>query len=211
MGIELLLKGILAGWLVSIPLGPVGVLCIQRTINKGRLAGFISGLGATFADTIFAVIAGLGITFIVKFIEEKQVYFQTLGGIIVIIIGINLFVSSPVKQYKMIRRGKHTILRDLISVFFLTFSNPLTILFFIAFFAGVNLASGTMEIEHVGMMVLGVASGSASWWFLLSGTVSLFRNRVRLKNIWWINKVTGVLLFVIGLGVIASVFIVRAS
>ncbi len=209
MIIELFLKGILAGWLVSIPLGPVGVLCIQRTINKGRLAGFFSGLGATFADTFFALIAGLGITFIVKFIEEKQVYFQILGGIIVVAIGINLFIANPVKQYKMVRRGKHTVFRDLISVFFLTFSNPLTILFFIAYFAGINLASGTMEVEHVGMMVVGVAAGSASWWFLLSGTVSLFRNRVRLKNIWWINKVTGVLLFVIGLGVIASVFIVR--
>lgn len=208
MSIELVIKGFLAGLMVSVPLGPIGVLCIQRTINKGRMSGVMSGLGATLADTVFAVVAGLGITFIIRFIEEQQVYLKFLGGVVVLLLGIYLFTSNPIAQVRAARRGQQRLSRDLFSVFLLTLTNPLTVFFFIAFFAGLNLTSDKLELMHIGQVVLGVLLGSATWWFSLTGTVNLFRHRFRLKNIWWMNKVTGVVLVVLGAAVIIGLWVV---
>ena len=205
MNPELIIKGFLAGLMVSVPMGPIGVLCIQRTINKGRNSGMVSGLGATMADTLFAVIAGLGITFIIRFIEEQQLYLQLAGGAVVLLLGVYLIYSNPIAQVRAARRGKTRLRRDFISVFFLTLTNPLTVFFFIAFFAGINLTGGSLEVFHIGEVVLGVLLGSATWWFSLTGTVNLFRHRFRLRNIWWMNKVTGVVLVVLGAAVIVGV------
>ena len=103
---EIFIKGILIGLLVSAPLGPIGVLCIQRTLNRGYMSGFVSGLGAAAADIIFAVIAGFGLTIIINFIEEKHIYFQILGGLFVLYIGLRIFNTNPVKQLRLQRLNK---------------------------------------------------------------------------------------------------------
>jgi len=207
MWLELLLKGAVIGFMVSIPLGPIGVLCVQRTINKGRLSGFISGLGAALADTIFALVAGLGATIIIGFIEEKQVFIQIIGGIIIMYLGLHVFYSNPVRQVRMQRLNRNKLSQDFLSVFFLTITNPLAIFFFLAMFTGVNLASGPMRFFHLVFMVAGVLLGAACWWFMLSSFVNIFRHRFRLKNIWWMNKVAGVVIFLLGLAAILSVWI----
>ena len=191
MGIELFWKGIIIGLMVSIPLGPIGVLCVQRTINKGRRSGFISGLGAAAADTIFALVAGLGITFIIRFIKEQHFYFQLIGGIIIILLGIQIFYSNPVKQIRLQRMNKLRLSQDFISVFFLTISNPMAIFFFIAMFAGINLAAGPLSIVRLIMMVGGVFAGASVWWFVLSWFVNYWRDRFRLRRIWWMNSLDG--------------------
>ncbi|HPF93465.1 MAG TPA: hypothetical protein PLV65_06000, partial [Tenuifilaceae bacterium] len=96
----LLVKGVIVGLLASIPLGPIGVICIQRTVNKGKLSGFLSGLGAATADTIFAAIAGFSLTFVISYIEEKQFIFQAIGGLIVFLLGIKIFYTNPVRQLR---------------------------------------------------------------------------------------------------------------
>jgi len=209
MGIELFWKGIIIGLMVSIPLGPIGVLCIQRTLNKGRKSGFISGLGATVADSFFSLIAGYGISMIITFIKAKHIYFQILGGIIVMYLGIQIFFTNPVKQLRLQRMNQNKLSQDFLSVFFLTVSNPMAIFFFLAMFAGVNLASGTMNIFFVGLIVAGVFIGSACWWFILTTLVNIFRHRFRLKSIWWMNKVAGVIIFFLGMAAILSVWFIK--
>ena len=195
--------------MVSIPLGPIGVLCIQRTLNKGRKAGFVSGLGASAADTFFALIAGFGISMIITFLKAQHIYFQIIGGAIVMYLGIHIFFTNPIRQLRLQRLNPNKLSQDFISVFLLTVSNPMAIFFFLAMFAGVNLASGPMNIFYVGLVVAGVAIGSAAWWFVLTTLVNIFRHRFRLKSIWWMNKVAGVIIFFLGIAAILSVWFMK--
>lgn len=207
MDLELLLKGILIGFMISVPLGPIGVLCVQRTLNKGRLSGFVSGLGAAGADTVFALLSGFGISIIIQFVEDQQIYFQIIGGAIILILGINIFYSNPIKQIRMQRLNRNKLSQDFFSVFLLTLSNPMAVFFFLAMFTGVNLASGTISYFNLFIVVAGVSMGAALWWFLLSTVVSLFRHRFRLRNIWWMNKIAGAIIFSLGIAAILSVWI----
>jgi threonine/homoserine/homoserine lactone efflux protein len=209
MGIELFWKGIIIGLMVSIPLGPIGVLCIQRTLNKGRKSGFVSGLGATAADTFFSLIVGFGISMIITFLKAHHIYFQIIGGAIVMYLGIHIFFTNPVRQLRHHRLSQNKLSQDFLSVFFLTISNPMAIFFFIAMFAGVNLATGPMNIFLVGLIVAGVFVGSSTWWFVLTTFVNIFRHRFRLKSIWWMNKVAGVVIFFLGMAAILSVWFVK--
>ncbi len=209
MGIELFMKGIIIGLMVSIPLGPIGVLCIQRTLNKGRKAGFVSGLGASAADTFFALIAGYGISMVIVFIKEQHIYFQIIGGLIVMYLGIHIFFTNPVKQLRLQRLSQNKLSQDFLSVFFLTVSNPMAIFFFLAMFAGVNLAGGPMNFFLVSLVVAGVFLGSSAWWFVLTTLVNIFRHRFRLKSIWWMNKVSGMVIFFLGIAAILSVWFIK--
>jgi threonine/homoserine/homoserine lactone efflux protein len=207
MGIVLFLNGILIGLMVSIPMGPIGMLCIQRTLNKGRKAGFISGLGAAAADSIYSTIAGFGISIIISFIKEKIVYFQIVGGIIIIILGINIFYTNPARQLRLQRSNHNKLYEDFLSVFFLTVSNPMPFFFFLALFAGLNIAGNSpLDFFRISMMVFGIFVGSVLWWFILSTLVSLFRHRFRLKSLWWMNKIAGIITFFIGIAAILSVW-----
>ncbi len=208
MSIELFLKGILIGLMVSIPLGPIGVLCIQRTLNKGRRSGFISGLGAASADTIFSLIAGLGITFVISFIEANHIYFQIIGGILVMTLGVSIFYTNPIRELRLQRMNRNKLSQDFLSVFLLTITNPMAIFFFLAIFAGINIAAGPMRILPLGSMVGGVFAGAVTWWFLLSTLVNFFRHRFRLRIIWWMNKVAGVIIFILGFAALVSIWII---
>jgi threonine/homoserine/homoserine lactone efflux protein len=209
MGIELFLKGIIIGLMVSIPLGPIGVLCVQRTLNKGRKSGFVSGLGASVADTFFALIAGYGMSMVITFIKTQHLYFQIIGGAIIMYLGIHIFFTNPVKQLRLQRMSQNKLSQDFLSVLFLTVSNPMAIFFFLAMFAGVNLAGGTMNVFFIGLVVAGVSVGSVSWWFILTTLVNIFRHRFRLKAIWWMNKISGMLIFFLGIAAILSVWFIK--
>ena len=195
----LLVKGIIVGLLASIPLGPVGVICIQRTINKGKLSGFISGLGAATADTIFATIAGFSITFVINFIEEKQFFFQVIGGVIVMILGVSIFYTNPIRQLKRHRKNKSSMLEDYLSVLFITITNPLAVFLFIGLFASLRIVSTVGNGLYVGILLSGVFLGAATWWFVLSTIINRFRARFRLKQLWYINKISGGAIFILGL------------
>lgn len=209
MGIELFLKGIIIGLMGSIPLGPIGVLCIQRTLNKGRKSGFVSGLGAAGADTFFALVAGYGMSMVITFIKSQHIYFQIIGGALIMYLGIHIFFTNPVRQLRLQRMNQNKLSQDFISVFFLTVSNPMAIFFFLAMFAGVNLASGPINMFLVGLVVAGVTAGSVTWWFTLTTLVNIFRHRFRLKSIWWMNKVSGVTIFFLGIAAILSVWFIK--
>lgn len=206
MEIEFLVKGIVVGFLASIPLGPVGVLCIQRTINKGRTSGLFSGMGAATVDSFFALVAALGLTFIINFIEEQQFYIQLLGGGVLIFLGTRIFNTNPIQQIRRHRKKKNKLVEDFLSVLFLTLSNPLAVFLFVAAFAGIGLATSKDSSIKSSLIIAGVFLGATLWWASLTFFVDLFRKKFRLKQLWWINKIAGVIIIVFGIAAMLSVF-----
>lgn len=207
MFLDYLWKGIVIGLSASIPLGPIGVICIQRTLNKGRLSGVISGLGAAFADGFFAVIAGFGITAVIDYLVAYQLYFRIIGAIIVIFMGIKLIQTNPGLQLrKQLQKKRKGLFGDFISIFALTISNPITLFVFLAVFAGLNIFNTESNISSVLTLLFGTLLGATSWWFTLSSVVSIFRNKFKLRRMLLINRVAGVLIIVFGIFVFISVF-----
>ncbi len=194
-----LLKGILVGLGASIPLGPVGVLCVQRTLSKGRLSGFISGMGAAIADTIFSTFAILGLAFILVLFEANRNIFLIIGGLIVIAVGLKIYFTNPIKQFRQNRRGRQRLFEDFISVFMLTISNPGAIFLILGLFAlvglDINKESGYWNIITA---LGGVIIGASLWWFTLSSIISRYRRRFRIKQIWTINRVAGAIIALLG-------------
>jgi threonine/homoserine/homoserine lactone efflux protein len=202
--LEISIKGFLVGLLASMPVGPIGVIIIQRTISRGRWPGMMSGFGAATADTFYAIIAGLGLSFIIKFMEAQQFWFKILGGGLLIFLGIRMFLTNPVKDIRDRHKKKHKHFEDFISVFVLTISNPLYIIIFIAMFAGVGLVNNRTEYLHVFVAFAAVFIGASLWWFILVSVFGYFRTKIRLKRIWWLNKITGAVIVVLGILVFFS-------
>jgi threonine/homoserine/homoserine lactone efflux protein len=194
-----LLKSLLVGFGASIPLGPVGVLVVQRTLSKGRLSGFMSGMGATLADTFFSALAILGLAFIVVLFEKNRNFFLILGGIIVIAIGLKIYLTNPIKEIRK-KKGGNRLFGDFISVFMLTLSNPGAIFLILGLFALVGLqtdqGSGFITIA---VALAGVFIGATLWWFTLSSVISRYRNRFRIRQLWIINRVAGIAMAVLGI------------
>lgn len=205
MFIMLIIKGILIGLLVSIPLGPIGVLVIQRTVNKSRLAGLLSGMGAALSDTLYAIVAGFSLSFIIEFIRAYEIFFQSLGAVVVLILGISIFFKNPVTDLRRNRLRGNTHFQDIVSSFLVTVSNPLTVFVFLAVFTSSGVAISLEKPYHSFFVILGIFLGAFLWWFTLSGIVSLFRHKINLRVLWWINKTAGalIILFVIVTVIIA--------
>lgn len=206
MGINYLLNGLVVGITVSLPLGPMGILCIQRTMNKGVKSGIVSGLGIAVGDTLYAIIAGFGISFIMDFLDAQHLIIRFIGGLFLIYLGYKIFVTNPGKELRKQRRKRYNPISDFFSVFFLTLSNPITIIFFGGVFAGFGLVEKDASVYHTIMLVVGVFFGAMLWWGLLALIVNIFRHKIRLRNLWWINKITGVVIMLLGIFVSISVF-----
>jgi threonine/homoserine/homoserine lactone efflux protein len=194
--LPLLLKGGAIGLAISVPVGPIGVLCIQRTLAGGRIAGLVSGLGAATADAIYAAIAVLGLTFISEILIGQQASLRLLGGGILILLGIRILLSRPPDESATEERsglgGAYA------STFILTLTNPLTILFVAAIFIGIGATATSGNLLSGTILVLGVFLGSTLWWFLLSGGVSLLRDRVTPKAMRWVNWISGTIIALFG-------------
>lgn len=204
--IEILLKGILLGLAVSMPLGPIGIILINRTIKRGMLSGFFSGLGLATADTLLAVLAALGFNVILSFINQERFIISVIAGLLIIGIGFKIFLSNPVKDIRNREKANKSLWRDYYSVFVLSISNPYTIFIFVAFFSGVHI-NGNVKPELVPFFLIpGVLIGTISWWFFLSYFVSRFKKNIRLRVIVRVNKVAGIVVIVIGVLVLLSVF-----
>lgn len=200
MDFQYLFKGIVVGLMVSIPLGPIGVLIIQKTIQKGKLAGFVSGLGAAVADMFYATVAAFGLGIVINFIKTQEFYLQLIGSIFMVYVGMRIFLTNPVKQIRGAHRsGKKGMLGDFLSIFFLTASNPIAVFVFVAVFAGTSVfgSNPTLRIEL--FLILGVLLGGALWWYTLSTIINIFRRRFRLKQLFWINKISGIVIAILGL------------
>ncbi len=195
------LRGCIVGLGASIPLGPIGVMCIQRTLSKGRNSGLITGMGSAISDTIYAAVALLSLSFIQDFIMAQTDYLMLFGGLIVVLFGVNIFLKNPVKQIKRIKAGSNRYWQDFFSSVAMTITNPATLILVIGImaFVGINVNYEKGSLLLVGSTLLGVFVGGFSWWLLLSTSVNRFRNRFRLRHLLTINRVSGVVIIVLGI------------
>jgi threonine/homoserine/homoserine lactone efflux protein len=200
MDFNFFLKGIIIGFSVAAPVGPIGVLCIRRTLANGRMAGVVSGLGAATADGVYGIIAAFGLTFVSNVLIDQQFLLRLIGGLFLLYLGIKTF-RSKVAEKPATEQKSHSLISMYLSTFFLTITNPATILSFVAIFAGLGLANTQADYLSAIIMVLGVLIGSAAWWLLLSGGVSLFRSKFNTKALKVVNIISG--LFIISFGILA--------
>jgi threonine/homoserine/homoserine lactone efflux protein len=198
--LSLLLRGLLIGFSIAAPVGPIGVLCIRRTLAEGRLAGLLTGLGAATADAVYGAIAAFGLTFIAGFLVRQQNLLALVGGGFLCYLGVRTFLAVPAEAAS--DAGGKSLLGMYASTFFLTLTNPLTILSFAAIYAGLGLATNTGSYLSAVLVVLGVFLGSAGWWLLLSGIVSIFRSRITPRALRWINRISGIIILAFGLGML---------
>ncbi len=207
MWFELYLRGILIGLTASIPLGPVGVLCIQRTLSKNHKSGFLSGLGAATADTFYATVAFFSLTIVLGFIESHMALLKGIGGLCIMIVGAHIFFSNPIVQIRRNRAGRSNLWQDYLSVFLLTIANPAFILVFVALFAAFGLSVDVVGNLNGSTMIVGVFTGCSAWWFLLTFVVNLFRKKIRPRHLLWMNRISGTLIAILGAVAILSMVV----
>ncbi len=209
MDILFIIKGLSIGIAVSAPLGPIAVLCIQRTMNKGFMSGLVSGLGAATADIIYAIIAGFGITLIKDFLINNQMPIRIIGGLFLIFMGARIFFSNPAKQIRKLRTKGNRYFTDFVTSFLLTISNPITVLAFGALFAGFGTITENTITFNITILITSVFVGAIFWWISLIGIISIFRRKIRLRNLLWINRITGVLIVIFAISVFISAFFIK--
>lgn len=190
-------QGLIIGFSIAAPVGPIGVLCIRRTLAHGRLAGFVSGLGAASADAVYGSIAAFGLTAISAFLINQRIWLQLAGGAFLIYLGIRMFTAKPASQPA--NSQSSGLVRNYLSTFILTLTNPMTIISFAAIFAGLGLGQAEGDLSGAIQLVAGVFLGSAAWWLTLSFLVGIFKERVNLVTLQWINRVAGLIIIVFGI------------
>ena len=192
-----LLKGLLIGFSIAAPVGPIGVLCIRRTLAEGRISGLFSGLGAATADAVYGSIAGFGLTLVSSFLLDQQSWIRLIGGSFLLYLGIKTFGNQPAEN--VAETQNRGMLSAYISTFFLTLTNPITILSFAAIFAGLGLGAAAGDYVSAGILILGVFLGSATWWIILSWGVSLFRQQFNQHAMRWVNRLSGLIILAFGI------------
>lgn len=202
MDISFLFRGVVIGFSIAAPVGPIGVLCIRRTLTEGRISGLISGLGAASADAIYGCIAGFGLTLISGLLVSHQLGLRLIGGCFLIYLGIKTFLAKPATEAAT-ATGKG-LAGAYFSTLLLTITNPMTIIAFAAVFAGLGFATPSHHYLDAGILVLGVFLGSALWWLLLSAGVSLLRSKLNSNRLQWINRLCGLIILIFGAGALLS-------
>jgi len=204
--IETILKGLFIGILVSAPMGPIGVLCVQRTLHEGRFHGFISGIGASISDLIYAIISGLGVSIIMDFILENHYPLQIIGSLLLLLVGYFIYQSNPVKKLLKQDDQKSPYWKNLVSSFFLNLSNIGILFFFIAMFARFNfITPGNASRNIAGILCIGL--GAVLWWFFISTLVDKVRSRFNPRGLKVFNNILGVVLIIIGVvGLISGTY-----
>lgn len=202
MTLSFFLQGLVLGFSIAAPVGPIGVLCIRRTLTQGRMAGLLSGLGAATADAIYGSIAGFGLTVVSGVLVDQAVWLRIVGGLFLCYLGIKTLRAKPAET-AAVAKGTG-LLGAYLSTVLLTLTNPATILAFLAVFAGLGLATTGGNFGAALILVLGVFSGSALWWFLLSSGVSLLRSRFNPYKLCWLNRISGSILLVFGIIALSS-------
>jgi len=190
------IRGIAAGLLVAAPVGPVNVLCIQRSLQKGWRAGIVSGLGAALVDTFYGGIAGFSISLIIQFLLREQTWIRLIGGILLIGIGI-FYYNKPPLSIKS-EKKENSDGSDLISTFLLTATNPTTILSFLAILAMLGLGV-RRPLWETSLLVGGIFVGSMTWWIVLAGGAHMLRGKITEDTMRWLNRVGGVAIGAFGI------------
>jgi threonine/homoserine/homoserine lactone efflux protein len=204
--LEIIIKGILIGLCISVPLGPIGMLTIQRTLHRGQKHGIATGLGATTSDLVYTIITLFFLSFVINFIEANRFIIQLIGSIVVAAFGYYIFRSNPATQPKPNETVKHSLPGDFFTSFLLTLSNPLVLFVLIALFARFEFIGSqtTLIVSICG--ILSILGGALLWWSLLTFLVSRFKNKMNIRGLKIINQITGLVIMGIGcVGLIWSI------
>jgi threonine/homoserine/homoserine lactone efflux protein len=195
-----ILKGLALGFSIAAPVGPIGVLCIRRTLARGFKSGLASGLGAASADAFYGSMAAAGLTLVANFLIKQQFWLGLLGGGFLLYLGVKTFRSTPSAESNLSEES--SAVGDYLSTLLLTLSNPMTIFIFTAIFGSLNFQSGAVYGTYAFLLVLGVFTGSALWWLTLSAAVSLLREKVNANLMTWVNRLAGVVIAGFGMVVL---------
>ena len=203
--LELILKGIIIGIIASAPMGPVGILCIQRTLKKGRWYGFVTGIGAAFSDIIYALITGLGMSFVMDLITNptNKFWLQISGSVVLMLFGVYCWKSNPASHVHQSSQNKGSYSHNGFTAFLLTFSNPLILLLFMASFAQFNFVLPNRPLE-MSIGYLGVFGGALMWWFGLTWLVDKIREKFDIDGISILNKIIGAVVVIFSLIVLVG-------
>ena len=195
---EMIVKGAIIGIVVSAPMGPTGVLCIQRTLNKGRWYGFATGCGAALSDIIYAIITGYGMSFVVDYIEDPHLHFwmKLVGCALLFIFGIYTFHSNPAGEIRNVSHNKGSLVTTFITGFSTTFLNPGIVFLFLAMFGQFTFIVPDNPIPQIAGYIF-IVIGALLWWFVLSWLVDKVRNRFEERGLWIINRVIGVIVMIV--------------
>jgi threonine/homoserine/homoserine lactone efflux protein len=196
MELNFLFRGFAIGFSIAMPVGPIGVLCIRRTLAEGRTSGLVSGLGAAAADALYGGVAAFGLTAVSEFLTGQQKWLRFSGGLLLLGLGVKTFLSKPATEAASVRGGGLT--GTFASTFVLTLTNPATIMSFAIVFAAMGLGATNGSRVAGAWMVLGVFAGSALWWLLLSTSVALVREKFDRRRRQWVNRISGLVLGLFG-------------
>lgn len=203
MNFTIFLKGIFIGFAMAVPVGPIGIMCIRKTLTEGRLRGLIIGLGAATADLLYGCVAAFGLTFIEDTLINQRIWIRLVGGALLLFLGVRTFRSEPSDPKSRFKIHSSGMLGSYLYTVLLTLTNPLTIFAFIAVFAALGLGNG-LRYFSASALVAGVFIGSCLWFLLLSSGVTLFRNKLDVVGLRWVNRIAGVLIIISGLIAIGS-------
>ncbi|HZO74904.1 MAG TPA: LysE family transporter [Ktedonobacteraceae bacterium] len=197
MNTGIFVRGLLIGLSIAAVVGPMSILCIQRTVHRGFSYGLVSGLGVATADGLYGCIAGFGLTVIATFLVNQQGWIRGLGGLFLLYLGCKTLLTRPAERVAAAAKAT-SFVSAYASTFLLTLTNPLTILSFAAIFAGIGVG-GQGAVLAALLVVAGVFLGSATWWLLLTGGISLLRGKFTYQWLLWINRLSGSIIAIFGL------------
>lgn len=192
----ILLRGAAIGALISAPMGPIGMLIIQRTLSKGRWAGMSTGVGAALSDLIYCLLTGFGLSFITDFINSRQLLLQIVGTVVLAIFAFYLFKKNPTRSLKTAEEAPaNNYWTDFVTGFLLTFSNPLILFFIVGLFARFVLITPDYTVWHYTIAYVSIFGGALLWWYFVTWLVSLMRNRFNVRSLWFVNRIIALILF----------------
>ena len=205
MDLPLSARGFLLGLSIAAVLGPMGLLCVRRTLASGFAVGFVSGLGAATADAGYAAIAGFGVSAVAALLVDQRQWLRVVGGAFLVYLGLQTIRAMPAQRSA--EDGATRLVGAYTSTLALTLSNPMTIFSFAGVFAGIGLGSvSAASIDAALALVLGVFAGSATWWLVLASVTTRLRSRFTTRRLRVVNVASGLLILVFGIQSLASAF-----
>lgn len=187
-------RGIAIGIFISAPMGPVGILCIQRTLDRGRRTGLYTGIGASISDMFYCLLTGFGLSFIENFIERNHNIIQLIGSAVLVGFAIYLFRKNPASALRRPDQARESVRKNILGGFLFTFSNPLILFLIIGLFARFNFMIPDMRWYHYIVGYAAIGAGALMWWWVVTWFVDKVRAHFNVRSMWLINRIIGIII-----------------